>query len=114
MCEACRRRGEKEPCTYAETRSPSQTSKETEQILGLFDILKTVPEAQAIDVLRVVRSHADLDTAVSIIQPRMTKNISDHEHSPEHPRHLGLEAELMARHYLAFPALQPLESSILK
>ncbi|QGI96754.1 hypothetical protein CEK26_009823 [Fusarium fujikuroi] len=113
MCEACRRRGEKEPCTYAETRSPGQTSKKTEQILGLFDILKTVPESQAIDVLRVVRSHADLDTAVSIIQPRITKNISDHERSPEHPRHLGLEAELMAGHSLAFPALQPLESSIL-
>ncbi|KAG5768988.1 hypothetical protein H9Q73_013688 [Fusarium xylarioides] len=114
MCEACRRRGEKEPCAYAETRSPGQTSKETEQILGLFDVLKTAPEAQAIDILRVVRSHADLDTAVSIIQPRITKNISDHERSPEHPRHRGLEAELMARHSLAFPALQPLESSILK
>ncbi|KAF5601626.1 nitrogen assimilation transcription factor nit-4 [Fusarium pseudocircinatum] len=114
MCEACRRRGEKEACTYAETRSPGQTSKETEQILGLFDILKTAPEAQAIDILRVVRSHADLDTAVSIIQPRITRNISDCERSPEHPRHLGLEAELMARHSLAFPALQTLESSILK
>ncbi|KAG5801408.1 hypothetical protein H9Q74_013280 [Fusarium xylarioides] len=114
MCEACRRRGEKEPCAYAETRSPGQTSKETEQILGLFDVLKTAPEAQAIDILRVVRSHADLDTAVSIIQPRITKNISDHERSPEHPRHRGLEAELMARHSLAFLALQPLESSILK
>lgn len=114
MCEACRRRGEKEPCTYAKTRSPGQTSKETEQILGLFDILKTAPEARAIDILRVVRSHADLDTAVSIIQPRITNNISDHQRSPENPRHLDLEAELMARHSLAFPALQPLESSILK
>ncbi|KAF4440587.1 Nitrogen assimilation transcription factor nit-4 [Fusarium acutatum] len=114
MCEACRRRGEKEACTYAETRSPGQTSKETEQILGLFDILKTAPEAQAIDILRVVRSHADLDIAVSIIQPRITRNITDCERSPEHPPHLGLEAELMARHSLAFPALQPLESSILK
>ncbi|EWZ88210.1 hypothetical protein BFJ70_g13905 [Fusarium oxysporum] len=114
MCEACRRRGEKKPCTYAETRSSDQTSKETEQILVLFDILKTAPETQAIDILRVVRSHTDLDTAVSIIQPRITQTISDHERSPEHPRHLGLEAELMARHSLAFPALQPLEYSILK
>ncbi|KAH7265046.1 uncharacterized protein BKA55DRAFT_660600 [Fusarium redolens] len=113
MCEACRRRGEKEPCTYTENRSPGQTSKETEQILGLFEILKTAPEAQAIDMLRVVRSHTDLDTAVSIIQPQITKNISNHERSPEHPRHLGLESELMAKHSLAFPALQPLESTIL-
>ncbi|KAF9769855.1 hypothetical protein IL306_012652 [Fusarium sp. DS 682] len=85
-----------------------------EQILGLFDILKTAPETQAIDILRVVRSHADLDTAVSIIQPRLTKQIGGHGRSPEHPRYLGLESELMARHSLAFPALQPLESSILK
>ncbi|KAF5638665.1 nitrogen assimilation transcription factor nit-4 [Fusarium sp. NRRL 52700] len=114
MCEACRRRGEKEPCTYAETRSPGQTSKETEQILELFDILKTAPEAQAIDILRVARSHADLNTVVSIIQPRITKNSSDHVRSPEHPRHLGLEAELMARYSLVFPAPQSLESSILR
>ncbi|KAF4341829.1 nitrogen assimilation transcription factor nit-4 [Fusarium beomiforme] len=114
MCESCRRRGETEPCTYTENRSPGQMSKETEQILGLFEILKTAPEIQAIDILRVLRSHADLDTAVSIIQPRITKYIGGHVQSAEHARYMGLESELMARHSLAFPALQPLESHILK
>ncbi|RBR26517.1 uncharacterized protein FIESC28_00703 [Fusarium coffeatum] len=116
VCEACRRRGEKEPCIYTETKSPTQTSKETEQILELFEIMKTGPEAQAIDILRVLRSHTNLDTALSIIQPRIAQHIHAHARgrAPEHTRYLGLESELMARHSLAFPPIQPLESSILK
>ncbi|KAJ4005364.1 hypothetical protein NW752_011327 [Fusarium irregulare] len=91
-------------------------SKETEQILELFEIMKTGPETQAIDILRVLRSHTNLDTALSIIQPRIAQHIHAHGRSraPEHTRYLGLESELMARHSLAFPPIQPLESSILK
>ena len=91
-------------------------SKETEQILELFEIMKTGPETQAIDILRVLRSHTNLDTALSIIQPRIAQHIHAHGRgrAPEHTRYLGLESELMARHSLAFPPIQPLESSILK
>ncbi|KAH7185701.1 uncharacterized protein B0J16DRAFT_355954 [Fusarium flagelliforme] len=115
-CEACRRRGEKEPCIYTETKSPAQTSRETEQIMELFEIMKTGPETQAIDILRILRSHTDLDTALSIIQPRVAQPLHNQGRgsTPEHTRYLGLESELMARHSLAFPSIQPVESSILK
>ncbi|KAF4452232.1 Nitrogen assimilation transcription factor nit-4 [Fusarium austroafricanum] len=113
MCEACRRRGEGEPCIY-ESRTANQTNKETEKILELFEIMKTGPEAQAIDILRVLRSHADLDTAMSTIQPRIARSIAGQTRSLEHPRYLGLESELMTRHSITFPTLQPFESSILK
>ncbi|KAF5656701.1 nitrogen assimilation transcription factor nit-4 [Fusarium heterosporum] len=114
LCEACWRRGEKEPCIYVENKMPGQASKETEQILELFDIMKTRPEAQAIDVLRVLRCHNDLDTTMSMIQPRIAHVAIEQEQVSKHTRFLGLESELMARHSLAFPALQPLESDILK
>ncbi|KAF4996042.1 hypothetical protein FGRMN_4742 [Fusarium graminum] len=114
LCEACWRRGEKEPCIYVENKIPGQTSKETEQILELFDIMKTRPEAQAIDVLRILRCHNDLDTTMSMIQPRIAHVAIEQEQTSKHTRFLGLESELMARHSLAFPVLQPLESNILK
>lgn len=85
-------------------------------MLELFEIMKTGPETQAIDILRVLRSHNDLSTALSIIQPRIAQSIQGQGRgrTPEHTRYLGLESELMARHSLAFPTLQPLESSILR
>lgn len=91
-----------------------QTSKETEQILELFDMMKTRSESQAIDILRVLRCHNDLDTAIAIIQPRIAQQVIGQEQTTRHTRYLGLESELMARHSLAFPALQPAEPSILK
>jgi hypothetical protein len=91
-------------------------SKETEQILDLFDVMKSGPESQAIHILRILRCHSDLDTAFSMIQSRIcpTRHISSQERTRGPTRHLGLESELMARHSLSFPPLQPLESSILK
>lgn len=97
-----------------ENRIIGQTSKETEQVLELFEMMKTRSESQAIDILRVVRCHSDLDTAMAMIQPRIAQRIIGQEQTPRHTRYLGLESELMARHSLAFPALQPAESSILK
>ncbi|KAH7247419.1 uncharacterized protein BKA55DRAFT_739434 [Fusarium redolens] len=115
-CEACRQRGVQELCTYVESHIQGQTSKETEQILDLFDVMKSGPESQAIHVLRILRCHSDLDTVFSIIQPRIspTRHISSQERTRGPTRHLGLESELMARHSLSFPSLQPLETSILK
>ncbi|KAG8671404.1 hypothetical protein FPOAC2_04740 [Fusarium poae] len=116
ICEACHRRGEKEPCVYAEAKSVPKTSKETEQILELFDMIKTGPEVQAIDILRTLRGHADLDAAFSIIQSRIAQPVRGQKRGTalEQTRYLGLESELMARHSLAFPTLQSHESSILK
>ncbi|KAM0356119.1 hypothetical protein ACHAPU_000513, partial [Fusarium lateritium] len=113
LCEACWRRGEKEPCIYVENRVPGQASKETEQILELYDIMKTRSEAQAIEALRILRCHDDLDIAMSIIQPRVAHHVIEQEQASKHTRFLGLESELMARHSLTFPTLQPLESGIL-
>ncbi|KAG6990450.1 Nitrogen assimilation transcription factor nit-4 [Fusarium oxysporum f. sp. raphani] len=115
-CEACRQRGVQELCVYVESHIQGQTSKETDQILDLFDVMKSGPESQAIHILRVLRCHSDLDTIFSIIRPRisLTPHISSQQQTRGPTRHLGLESELMARHSLSFPALQPLESSILK
>ncbi|KAF4976221.1 hypothetical protein FZEAL_7084 [Fusarium zealandicum] len=114
-CEACRRRGEKEPCTYAESRNQTQSRKETEQILEIFDLLKSGPESQALDILRTLRCHSDLDIALSVIQERSPAvDGVEQEWTPISTKHLGLEYELMARSPVSFPPLQPFESSILK
>jgi hypothetical protein len=78
--------------------------------------MKTGPETQAIDILRILRSHTDLDAALSIIQPRIAQPLQcqGRGSTPEQTRYLGLESELMARHSLAFPSIQPVESSMLK
>ncbi|WZH42163.1 Zn2-C6 fungal-type domain-containing protein [Fusarium acuminatum] len=91
-------------------------SKETQQILHLFDVMKSAPESQAIHILQILRCHTDLDTVFSIIQPRISpiRHISSLQRPRAPTRRSGLESELMARHSLSFPPLQPLESSILK
>ncbi|KAF5018427.1 hypothetical protein F66182_9601 [Fusarium sp. NRRL 66182] len=114
FCESCRRRGEQEPCVYAETRNHGQISKETEQIHELLETLKTGPEHQAFDILRTLRCHPDLETAMTIIQPQIAQHVSSQERAAEHTRNQSLESELMARHSLAFPPLQSFESTVLK
>ncbi|KAH6871684.1 hypothetical protein B0T10DRAFT_417034, partial [Thelonectria olida] len=114
-CEACRRRGEKDSCTYVDSRSQGQTSEETDQILELFDLLKSGPESQALDILQILRCHNDLETALSIVQARRGPGrlTSGQEWTPISTRHLRLEYELMARNPVSFPPLQPFEASIL-
>ncbi|KAJ3453222.1 hypothetical protein MRS44_018877 [Fusarium solani] len=116
VCEACRRRGEEEPCSYAESRGQGLPSKETEQILELFHFLRSEPENQALDSLRIIRSHSDIETVLSIVQAGRSqeRGLRGRGWPPISTRHLGLEYELIARNPVAFPPLQPLESSIIK
>ncbi|EXK23858.1 hypothetical protein FOMG_19388, partial [Fusarium oxysporum f. sp. melonis 26406] len=87
-----------------------------EQILELFDIMKTGPEYLAFDILQSLRGHSDLGTALSVIQPRISsaRHASGQQWPAVATRHLGLESELMATHSFSFPPFQPFESSSLK
>ncbi|EXK25971.1 hypothetical protein FOMG_17412 [Fusarium oxysporum f. sp. melonis 26406] len=77
--------------------------------------MKSGPENLAIDILQIIRSHSDLDTAFSILQPRLgpTQHASGQRWPAGTTKYLDLESELMARYSLPFPPLQPFESSIL-
>lgn len=116
QCRSCQQRGEEEPCTYAKPRSHSQPSKETEQILELFDFLRTGSENQALDSLHILRSHNDVDSVLDIIKARRSQEQRPRgrEWAPISTRYLGLEYELIARNAVVFPPLQALESNVIK
>ncbi|KAM5527763.1 hypothetical protein FOXYSP1_19636 [Fusarium oxysporum f. sp. phaseoli] len=109
-------RGEKEPCIYAKTRSHSQQIKEAEQILELFNLLRTGSENQVLDSLRILRSHNDVENVLDIIKACRSQEPRPRERgrAPISTRHLGLEYELMTRNTVVFPPLQALESHIIK
>ncbi|KAM5381974.1 hypothetical protein ACJZ2D_002762 [Fusarium nematophilum] len=115
ICESCRRRGEPDLCIYAaEGRGQAPMTRETDQILELFGLLKSVPESQALDVLRIVRCGHDLESTLSMVRAKNPQpGATGQEWTAISTRHPGLEYELMARNPVSFPPLQPLESSIL-
>ncbi|EXK75590.1 hypothetical protein FOQG_19643 [Fusarium oxysporum f. sp. raphani 54005] len=108
--------GEKEPCIYAKTRSHSQQIKEAEQILELFNLLRTGSENQAVDSLRILRSHNDVENFLDIIKARRSqeKRTRERERAPISTSKLGIEYELMTRNVVMFPPLQTIESNVLK
>ncbi|KAH7184323.1 hypothetical protein BKA60DRAFT_286086 [Fusarium oxysporum] len=109
-------RGEKEPCIYAKTRSHSQQIKEAEQILELFNLLRTGSETQALDSLRIRRSHNDVENVLDIIKARRSqeKRTGERERAPISTSQLGIEYELMTRNVVTFPPLQTIESNVIK
>ncbi|KAI3571859.1 hypothetical protein IWW34DRAFT_242443 [Fusarium oxysporum f. sp. albedinis] len=115
-CGVCQQRGEKEPCTYAKTRSHSQRIKEAGQILELFNLLRTGSENQALDSLRILRSHNDVESVLNIVKASRSQEQHPRERGwgPISTRHLGLEDELMARNAVTFPPLLAFESNVIK
>ncbi|EXA30436.1 hypothetical protein FOVG_18172 [Fusarium oxysporum f. sp. pisi HDV247] len=115
-CGVCQQRGEKEPCTYAKTRSHSQRIKEAEQILELFNLLRTGSENQALESLRILRSHNDVESVLNILKASRSQEQcpQGREQAPISTRHLGLEYELMARNAVVFPPLQAPGSNLIK
>ncbi|KAF4455159.1 hypothetical protein F53441_2448 [Fusarium austroafricanum] len=89
-------RGEKEPCIYVKTRSHSQQIKEPEQILELFNLLRTGSENQALDSLRILRSHNDVGNVLNIIKACRSQEPRPQERgrAPISTRHLGLDGKI--------------------
>ncbi|EXK23208.1 hypothetical protein FOMG_20012 [Fusarium oxysporum f. sp. melonis 26406] len=115
-CEACQQRGEKDSCTYADSWNQSQPTRETEQILELFNIMKSAPESQAIAILRILRCNNEPETILPIIQA--SRNSRHYSSTQEwlslSTSRLGLECELISSNPVSFPPLQRFESNILK
>ncbi|UPK90465.1 hypothetical protein LCI18_001400 [Fusarium solani-melongenae] len=114
-CRACQQRDEATPCIYAESRAQRQQTEESEQLAKLFELMKSVSERQALDILRVIRSHDDIKDVMSIVQA--SHGSERHQASPERlpisTRHTRLEHELMSTNPVAFPPLRSAESDIL-
>ncbi|KAM5529810.1 Nitrogen assimilation transcription factor nit-4-like protein 1 [Fusarium oxysporum f. sp. phaseoli] len=108
--------GEKKPCIYAKTRSHSQQIKEAEQILELFNLLRTGSENQALDSLWILRSHNNVENVLDIIKARRSqeKRTRERERAPISTSQLGIESELMTRNVVTFPPLQTIESNVIK
>lgn len=115
-CRACQQRGEVAPCVYADSRGQRQPAEESEQLAKLFELIKSVSERQALDILRIIRSHDDIKDIMSIVQ---ASHGSEHDQAspgrlPISTRHTRLEHELMSTNPVSFPPLRSAESDILK
>jgi hypothetical protein len=113
-CEACHRRGEKDPCVYEDRSNPPD--KTNNQGLELLELLKIIPENQAYDILRVFRSHGDPATVLQMFKESRGQNRSSSEAEgvQVNTRHLELEFELMSRSPVAFPPVPQVDSSLLR
>ncbi|EXK25623.1 hypothetical protein FOMG_17724 [Fusarium oxysporum f. sp. melonis 26406] len=79
-------------------------------------VIRSLPESQALDILRILRSHDELETIRSIVQANRSaeRHALAQEWLSTSTRQLGLEYELMTRYPVSFPPLQPVESNTLK
>ncbi|KAK2468169.1 hypothetical protein H9L39_20391 [Fusarium oxysporum f. sp. albedinis] len=93
----------------------SQRIKEAGQILELFNLLRTGSENQALDSLRILRSHNDVESVLNIVKASRSQEQHPRERGwgPISTRHLGLEDELMARNAVTFPPLLAFESNVI-
>ncbi|KAK8024103.1 hypothetical protein PG993_012169 [Apiospora rasikravindrae] len=109
-CGPCRKRTA--DCAYSPRKDLGEEPHE------LLELLKWLPEHRAVDVLRVLRANdGDCAAALSVIKsgPGGTRRPSDYNVPlGEIPAQSPLEIELMARHTIAYPMLQPISIAALQ
>ncbi|KAK8102802.1 hypothetical protein PG984_015948 [Apiospora sp. TS-2023a] len=109
-CGPCRKRTT--ACTYSARKDLGEEPHE------MLELLKWLPEHRAFDVLRVLRANdGDCAAALSVIKsgPGGTRRPSDcNVPQAEIPAQSPLEIELMARHPIAYPMLQPISVAALR
>ncbi|KAM4062337.1 fungal zn(2)-Cys(6) binuclear cluster domain-containing protein [Hirsutella rhossiliensis] len=119
-CAACAARGK--TCTYmsAIPETPSMLKKRELEALredhtrlsGLINVLRTVPEGWALDILRKLRrTTADLAALLPSDRNRPFVEALPRQVLARLPTQGGLEFELMIRHPVAYPTLAPLDAA---
>ncbi|KAK7917103.1 hypothetical protein PG985_010711 [Apiospora marii] len=108
-CGPCRKRTT--ACTYSARKDLGEDPHE------ILELLKWLPEHRAFDVLRVLRANGgDCAAALSVVKsgPGGTRRPSDCSvPQDEIPAQSPMEIELMTRHPLAYPMLQPISVAAL-
>lgn len=109
-CGPCRKRTT--DCIYSTKKDLGEEPQE------ILELLKWLPEHRAFDVLRVLRANdGDCAAALSVIKsgPGGTRRPSDFNvPRDEIPAQSPLGVELMARHPIAYPMLQPISVNALQ
>lgn len=89
--------------------------KDHGKLAELLDILRTVPEAQAFDVLRLLRlttaDHADLLPSSGGGGGGSSSEALPRQVLVRLPTHGSIEFRLMVRHAVAYPTLAPLDAA---
>ncbi|KAK1494298.1 hypothetical protein CCUS01_13713 [Colletotrichum cuscutae] len=115
-CNPCRRRKSRRSsdCTYAQKREALQSSYESHEPQELLDILKSVTEQHAIQILRLWRSDTDIAAVLSFargavnVEPSMADVVVDKAEPSENS---SLELELMANFPTAYPNLRTIPAT---
>ncbi|KAK2050906.1 hypothetical protein LY76DRAFT_557765, partial [Colletotrichum caudatum] len=107
ICAACRKRSTE--CTFVEKKEPPRLCQLSGGCHEVLELLKTAPEPQAFEILRLLRTNGDPDSVLDIIKSGQNgiKRLSNNDtacaiRSMPPP----LEFQLMTRNPIAYPALR--------
>ncbi|KZL78030.1 N-terminal fungal transcription regulatory domain-containing protein (zinc finger protein) [Colletotrichum tofieldiae] len=106
-CAACRKRSTE--CIFIEKKESPRSGQSPEGSHEILELLKSAPEPQAFEILRLLRTNGDPNSVLNIIKGGMNgmTRPSDHDascaiRSTQSP----LEFELMVKNPVAYPALR--------
>ncbi|KAK1573349.1 uncharacterized protein LY79DRAFT_525875 [Colletotrichum navitas] len=107
ICAACRKRSTE--CTFVEKRESPRLGQSSGGSHEVLELLRSAPEPQAFEILRLLRTNGDPDSVLNIIKKGQNgiKRIPNNDaacaiRSMQPP----LEFELMARNPIAHPTLR--------
>ncbi|KAK1987636.1 hypothetical protein LZ30DRAFT_745579 [Colletotrichum cereale] len=107
VCAACRKRSTE--CTFVEKKESPRPGQSPEGSYEVLELLKSAPEPQAFEILRLLRTNGDPDSVLNIIKGGQNgiKQPSDKDTGCTiRSTQSALEFEVMVRNPIAYPALR--------
>ncbi|ROT35470.1 hypothetical protein SODALDRAFT_353155 [Sodiomyces alkalinus F11] len=112
ICGACQKRSTE--CLYVDKHDKELTADAMAETLELVELLKTLPEAQAVGVLRLLRLRSNPSSVLSDVPWRRDGTFDKSLQSVASPAQWTMEYELMSRNPVSYPALKPRAASSLE
>ncbi|KAF6814780.1 zinc finger protein [Colletotrichum plurivorum] len=107
LCAACRKRSTN--CEYVEKRDGPKSSQPPDGSREVLDLLRSAPEAQAYQMLRLLRANGDFESVLSVVKGGMDVMARPSDRDTARvlrPATSTLEFELMVSNPTAYPALR--------
>ncbi|TDZ29635.1 Nitrogen assimilation transcription factor nit-4 [Colletotrichum spinosum] len=107
-CAACRKRSTE--CIFVERRENTKSSQSPDGSQEVLELLRSAPESQAFEILRLLRANGDFSAVLSIVRgganglPRPSEQ--DTARAVRGQAQSSLELELMAKSPVSYPPLR--------
>ncbi|KAM0277777.1 hypothetical protein ACHAQH_005570 [Verticillium albo-atrum] len=112
-CQACQKRSK--TCVYAEKPARGASDTAMAESYEVLQLLKSASEAEALDILRMLRANRDPSAVLAVLKDTASSNPTPSEPGTEissiNLARSSFETELMRSYPTAYPAMRPLPVS---